>query len=780
MSVNYWEELAVVAAPNEPDFGGHIGRTYAESTPWWPDPPAGLGGPNVVMIVLDDTGFAHFGCYGSELATPHIDALARGGLSYTSFHTTALCSPSRAALLTGRNPHAVGMRGISNWNTGFPHMRGGISPRAATVAELLRAHGYATYAAGKWHLAPMQECSAAGPHTNWPLQKGFDRFYGFLQGETDQFYPELTSDNGQVDPPGRPEDGYHVSEDIVARATGWIGDLQSIRPDRPFFLYLAFGATHAPHQSPAEYRMRWRGRFDEGYDQVRQRWYERQLELGIIPPGTELAPRNPGVPAWTDLTPNQQAFSARLQEAFAAMLEHTDAQIGRLTGFLAARGLLDNTLLLVLSDNGASREGGPYGVMDEFSFFNAKWEDIDELAAHRLDDIGGPHSHSNYPWGWAQAGNTPLRWYKQNTYGGGVRDPLIVHWPAGIAAGTADSTGAGALRRQFCHAVDITPTILEVTGASLPDHVGGVPQIPLHGASLAGTFADPAAPAPRHVQYFEQLGHRGLWADGWKITTYHTQGEPMDDDEWALYHLDADFSECRDVSAEHPDKRRELINAWWAEAGLHGVLPLDDRMVELFASPPRPGTVHGAGQHRAGQHGRTDYVYYPPVTHIPADACPPLSGRPWLITAEVEVTGQAEGVLYARGSHNVGHSLFLHAGQLHFDYNALGTHYRASAPLALGPGRHVITARFDRDGAGGQLTIGADGRDLDTVAIPSIIRMLGSTGLDIGRDSLSPVVSDYAPPFPFEGRIERITFSVRRRADAEEVAATARVEMSRE
>jgi arylsulfatase A-like enzyme len=777
MSVNYWEEPAVVAAPNEPDFGGHIGRTYSESTPWWPEPPAGLGGPNVVMIVLDDTGFAHFGCYGSELATPHIDALARGGLRYTGFHTTALCSPSRAALLTGRNPHAVGMRGISNWNTGFPHMRGGISPRAATVAELLRAHGYATYAAGKWHLAPMEECSAAGPHTNWPLQKGFDRFYGFLQGETDQFYPELTSDNGHIDPPGRPEDGYHVSEDIVARATGWIGDLQSIRPDRPFFLYLAFGATHAPHQSPAGYRMRWRGRFDEGYDRVRQRWYERQLELGIIPPGTELAPRNPGVPAWTDLTANQQAFSARLQEAFAAMLEHTDAQIGRLTGFLAARGLLDNTLLLVLSDNGASREGGPYGVMDEFSFFNARWEDIDELASRRLDDIGGPRSHSNYPWGWAQAGNSPLRWYKQNTYGGGVRDPLIVAWPAGIAA---DRTGAGALRRQFCHAVDITPTILAITGASLPDHVGGVPQIPLHGASLAGTFADPAAPAPRPVQYFEQLGHRGLWADGWKITTYHTQGEPMDDDEWALYHLDEDFSECRDLSAEHPDKLRELINAWWAEAGLHGVLPLDDRMVELFASTPRPGTVHGVGQHGAGQRGRQDYVYYPPVTHIPADACPPLSGRPWLITAEIEVGGPAQGVLYARGGHNVGHSFFLHAGQLHFDYNALGTHYRASAPLDLGPGRHVITARFERDGAGGQLTIGADGRDLDTVAIPSIIRMLGSTGLDIGRDSLSPVVSDYAAPFPFEGRIERITFSVRRRADAEDVAATARVEMSRE
>jgi arylsulfatase len=768
----------VAAAPNEPDFGGRIGRTYTDSTPWWPPPPAGLGGPSVVLIVLDDTGFAHFGCYGSELATPSIDALAAGGLRYTSFHTTALCSPSRAALLTGRNPHAVGMRGVSNWNTGFPHMRGGISPRAATVATLLRQHGYATYAAGKWHLAPMEQCSAAGPHTNWPLQQGFDRFYGFLQGETDQFYPELTSDNGHIDPPGRPEDGYHVSTDIVDRATGWIGDLQSLRPDRPFFLYLAFGATHAPHQSPLEYRMRWRGRFDEGYDVVRQRWYERQLELGVIPAGTTLAPRNPGVPAWDELTPSQQAFSARLQEAFAAMLEHTDAQIGRLSEFLRRRGLLDNTLLLVLSDNGASREGGPYGVMDEFSFFNARWEDIDELVATRLDDIGGPHSHSNYPWGWAQAGNTPLRWYKQNTYGGGVRDPLIVHWPAGITVDTTTgatttgdtTTGAGAFRRQFCHAVDIAPTILAVAGAAVPDHVAGVPQLPVHGASLTATFADPQAPAPRSVQYFEQMGHRGLWADGWKITTYHTQGQPFDDDEWALYHLDTDFSECHDRSAEHPDRLHDLIHQWWAEAGQHGVLPLDDRTVELFGATPRPGTVHA----------RRDYVYYPPVTHVPADACPPLGGRPWLITAEIEVAGPAQGVLYARGGHNAGHSFFVRDGQLHFDYNALGAHYRASAPLDLAAGRHVITARFERNGPAGRLTIGADGRDLGSAEIPSIIRMLGSTGLDIGRDALSPVVDDYESPFPFTGTIERITFSVRSRADAADIAATARTELSRE
>jgi arylsulfatase len=753
-----------MTAPNEPDFGGRIGRTYRDSTPWWPDPPAGLGGPNVVMVVLDDTGFGHFGCYGSELATPAIDRLAAGGLRYTGFHTTALCSPSRAALLTGRNPHAVGMRGVSNWSTGFPHMRGGISPRAATVAELLRPHGYATYAAGKWHLAPMDECSAAGPHTSWPLQKGFDRFYGFLQGETDQFHPELTSDNGHIDPPRRPEDGYHVSEDIVDRATGWIGDLQSIRPDRPFFLYLAFGATHAPHQAPLEYRQRWRGRFDDGYEAARERWFARQLELGIVPAGTTLAPPNPGVPAWADLTANQRAFAARLQEAFAAMLEHTDAQIGRLVDFLEQRRLLDDTLLLVLSDNGASREGGPLGVMDEFSFFNAAWEDIDEIVAHRLDDIGGPHSHSNYPWGWAQAGNSPLRWYKQNTYGGGVRDPLVVHWPNGIAA-------RGALRPQFCHAVDITPTILDVAGAPAPDVVQGVPQIPLHGASIRATFDDPAAPPPRRVQYFEQMGHRGLWADGWKITTYHEPGQPFDDDEWALFHLDDDFSECHDLAAEHPEKLRELIDLWWTEVDQHGVLPLDDRTIELFGGTPRPGTVHA----------RREYVYRPPIAHVPADASPPLGGRAWTITAEVEVpAGGAEGVLYARGGHNVGHAFFLQGGTLHFDYNALGTHHRASAPVRLDPGPHTLTARFDREGPGGRLTIGADRADLATVDIPRIVRMLGSTGTDIGRDALSPVVDDYEPPFPFTGRIDSVTFAIRSRADAAEVAATARAELSKE
>jgi hypothetical protein len=419
---------------------------------------------------------------------------------------------------------------------------------------------------------------------------------------------------------------------------------------------------------------------------------------------------------------------------------------------------------MVLSDNGASREGGAFGVMDEFSFFNAAWEDIDDLVANRLDDIGGWQSHSNYPWGWAQAGNSPLRWYKQNTYGGGVRDPLVVHWPAGIS-------DRGAIRSQFCHAVDITPTILAVTGAPVPDHHNGVPQIPMHGAPITATFNDATAPAQRSTQYFEQMGHRGLWADGWKITTYHEQGRPIDDDEWALYHLDDDFSECHDLTAEQPDKLRELIDAWWLEAGQHGVLPLDDRTIELFGGTSRPGTVHA----------RNEYTYFPPIAHIPADASPPLGGRSWSVTADIEVAGgPVEGVIYARGGHNVGHSWFVKDGLVHFDYNALGTHYRATAPITLGPGRHDLSARFERVDRSGTLTLALDGADLTTVEIPRIVRMLGSTGLDVGRDGLSPVVDDYDPPFPFSGTINRVTFLIHTRADAAEIAATARAELSKE
>jgi arylsulfatase A-like enzyme len=498
--------------PAEPSFGGVIGRTFADSTPSWPDERAPKGAPNVVLITLDDTGFAHLGCYGSTIETPNIDRLAAEGLRFAGFHTTAVCSSSRACLLTGRNHHAVGVRAVSNMDTGFPNMRGAVTPRAATVAQVLRDNGFATMAAGKWHLCPMAEATAAGPFRNWPLQKGFDRFYGFLQGETDQFYPELSCDNRFIEPPRTPAEGYHVSEDLVDQSIGWVRDQVSLNPERPFFLYLAFGATHAPHQSPMAYRQKYRGRFDEGWDVARERWFARQKAMGIVPPETNLAPHNPGVQPWSALSDKEQRFAARLQEAFAAMLDHTDAQIGRLSAFLSELGLLDNTLFMLCSDNGASQEGGRLGVMDEMKHFNLMNEDLD-AALERLDDIGGPDSHSNIPWGWAQAGNTPLKWYKQNTHGGGVRDPLIMRWPARIK-------DPGAIRHQFCHAIDITPTILEAVGLTAPTDVGGVAQMPMHGASLAPALADPDAPRTERTQYFEMLGHRGLWRDGWKSITW--------------------------------------------------------------------------------------------------------------------------------------------------------------------------------------------------------------------------------------------------------------------
>jgi arylsulfatase A-like enzyme len=740
----------------EPDFQGVIGRTLAESTPSWPEPKGGYGKPNVVMIVLDDTGFAHFGCYGSTLATPAIDRLAAEGLRYTGFHTTALCSPTRACLMTGRNHHSVGMRGISNWNTGFPHMRGGITPHAATIAELLRQQGYATFAAGKWHLAPMEECSAAGPFENWPLSKGFDRYYGFLQGETDQFSPELTEDNHHIDPPARVEDGYHVSEDLIDQSTKWIRDVASVRPDRPFFLYLAFGAMHAPHQSPADYLERWRGKFDAGYEEVRREWFARQQQLGIVPEGTDLAPRNLGVPAWEELSDARQRFANRLQEAFAAMLEHTDDQIARLMAFLEELDLSDDTVVMVLSDNGASQEGGAFGVMDEFSFFNGIPEDIDAIVADRLDDIGGPHSHSNYPWGWAQAGNSPLKWYKQNTYGGGVRDPLIIRWPHKVP-------DPGGIRRQFVHAIDLAATVLDIAGIEAPESFAGIEQIPMAGRSMTTTIEEPDAPSPRTVQYFEQMGHRGIYVDGWKAVTWHMSSSSFDDDNWELYYLPDDFSECHNLAAERPDKLAEMIDLWWQEAEHYGVLPLDDRSIELFGAPPRPHTPHA----------RSTYTYYPPISHIPADASPQLGGRPFLLRVDVETSMGDHGVLYARGSHNVGHSFFLDDKGLTFIYNALGRITRISGPLELEPGPHCLEARFDRVGPTGKITLLADGSEIASGDVPTLVRILGSTGMDLGRDALSQVCDDYVGEFPFTGTISTVTFELPVSADRADRAAQA-------
>ena len=745
--------------PSGEKFGGVIGRTVAESEPWWPERPLPTGSPNIVLIVLDDTGFAHFGCYGSTIETPAVDRLAAGGLRYTGFHTTALCSPTRASLLTGRNHHAVGMRAVSNMDTGFPNMRGAIPRSAATLAEILREHGYATFAAGKWHLAPMAECTAAGPFHNWPLQRGFDHYYGFLQGETDQFHPELTRDNHFVDPPGTAEDGYHVSEDIVDRSIGFIRDQVSLVPERPFFAYVAFGATHSPHQAPRSFLEKYRGRFDSGWDAAREEWFARQQSLGVVPPGTELAPRNPGVRPWAELSPNERLLAARLQEAFAAMLDHTDQQIGRLVEFLRSSGQLDRTLLVVMSDNGASQEGGPTGVLDEMRWFNGMPEDIDAAVA-RLDDIGGPHSHSNIPWGWAQAGNAPLKWYKQNTHGGGVRDPLVIHWSERLGR-------PGELRGQFCHAIDIAPTVLDLLEIEPPEVVAGVPQMPIHGASLVPTLHDANAPARRDVQYFEMLGHRGIWRDGWKAVTHHRGGTPFDDDRWELYHLAEDFSECRDCAGEEPERTKEMIDLWWREAERHGVLPLDDRgAAQLFRAARRPGLPTS----------RRRFTYHPPVSHIVADACPPPA-RGWLMAVDFESsTGVPDGALVARGSINSGFVLYVKDGHLHFDYNAFHDHTLVTSAAPLSAGRHQVELRVERDGdQSAQVTLRVDGDVAAEGRIPRLLRMLSSTGMDLGR-SLAPVNGDYEAPFEYPGTIHSVVFEIPERRSGPDAAAEAKAE----
>lgn len=738
-------------------FEGVIARTEAESTPSWPVPPhPGPDAPNVVVILLDDTGFSHFGCYGSDLTTPSIDALAADGLRYANFHVTPLCSPTRAALLTGRNHHAVGMRALANFDSGYPHMRGHITPHATTMAEVLRDEGYATFAVGKWHLTSMDDASAAGPFDQWPLQRGFDRFYGFLEGETDQYSPDLVYDNHHVEPPATPEEGYHLSEDLVDHAIAFIHDSVSIRPDRPFFTYLAFGAMHAPHQAPPEYMAKWRGRFDDGWDAARRRWFDRQVEMGLLPPDTEMAPRNPGVEPWDSLPANQKALAARLQEAFAAFLEHTDAQIGRLVADLEALGRLDDTVIVLLSDNGASQEGGPFGVMHEMKYFNMILETPDE-AVQRIDDIGGPHSHSNYPWGWAQAGNTPFKWYKQNTHEGGVHVPLIVRWPARI-------TERGGIRDQFHHVNDIVPTIYELAGVTAPDVYRGLGQLPVTGTSMAYTFDAPEAPTNKGAQYYEMFGHRAIIWDGWKAVTRHDKGVPFDDDTWELYHLDVDRSECHDLAAELPDKLDELIARWWVEAEDQGVLPLDDRNIELFSSRFRDNSPHPTSRH---------YEYHPPMAPMPSQVSPALGGRGFGMSATIDRRRGEGGVLFATGTENSGLSFFIQDDRLVFDYNSFDDHTILVSDTEVPEGGSVVTVEFRRTGPGAVARLLIDGAPCAEAEVPFAMHIISSVGPSVGYDHGSPVSQRYRGPFPFEGTLHKVVVDIVRRAPSPEAAQAA-------
>ena len=753
-----------------PSFEGRIGKTLEDSVPHYPvRPHPGSDSPNVVIVLIDDTGFAQLGCFGSDIDTPNIDALATGGLQFTNFHVTPLCSPTRAALLTGRSQHSVGMRSVSNHQTGFPHQLGHISNHAATIAEVLQSEGYATFCAGKWHLAPTNDISAAGPFDQWPLARGFQRFYGFLEGETDQFYPELVVDNHHIEPPGKPEDGYHLSADLVNQLLRMINDSKGVRPDRPFFAYLPFGATHAPHQAPEPFLQKYRGRYDEGWDVARERWYSKQLELGVTSASTQLAPRNEGVEAWDQLPENHQRFAARLQEAFAAFLDHTDTQVGRLVDGLQRMGELENTIFLFLADNGASQEGGPYGVMHEMKFFNGVFDSPDELITH-IEDIGGPHSHSNYPWGWAQCGNTPFKWYKQNTHEGGVHVPMILHWPAGI-----DSKELGTLRSQFINVSDVVPTLYELLGITAPDSYKGHEQIPITGASFASVLNSAEAPATNRLQYFEQFGSRALIAEQegvtWKAVTRHQKGASFEDDQWELYNLSVDQSECDDLAVTSPEKLEELIDLWWEQAELHGVLPLDDRTIELFGSRLDDHSPHPT--HRK-------YRYRPPMSPIPAQVAPSPSGRSWELKARVAYKSGDEGVLYAMGNENSGITVFIQGERLVIDYNAFNDHtlLESSHPLLEGENNLsvVVTRTKGREGL---IEVLVNGVACGSAELPFMMRMISSIGASVGMDRGSAVSTRYESPYPFTGAIEDLTIQLGRRTMNEE-KAKAEAEISRQ
>ena len=734
------------------------GVTAAESTPSWeprPTPPSNA--PNVVVIVLDDTGFSHLGCFGSDIDTPNIDRLAEGGLRYTNFHTTALCSPTRACLLSGRNHHSVGMRWLANLDTGFSNCRGVINKSAATLPEVLRENGYGTFATGKWHLANLEDCSPAGPFDHWPLQRGFNRFHGFLGGATDQFSPELVIDNHAVEPPL--QDGYHLSEDLVDQAISMISAQQSSSPGERFFSYVAFGATHSPHQAPSSYIDKYKGKYDEGWDVIRQKWYEKQLDLGIIPSDAELSPRNRGVEPWEELTEEQKALYAKMQEAFAAFLDHTDDQIGRLVDFLEKEDLLNDTLIVLLSDNGASQEGGKHGTINELAYFNLMRLEVSDMVTH-LDEIGGPNHYNNYPWGWAQAGNTPLRFYKQNTYEGGIRDPLIVHWPNGI-------DDAGGIRDQYHHVIDVMPTILDVVGVVAPENFQGIEQQPIEGTSMRYTFPSNAVDATtmRPKQYYEMMGHRAIWSDGWKAVTMHRKDEPFEDEDWALYNTSKDFSECHDLSSDEPEKLKEMIDLWWGEAESFNVLPLDDRGAELFVL---------RREDRAPLSKPQRFLNNTP--HLERFKVPDIRNRSFEIAAKVTIDDNSEGVLVASGARTGGIVLYVTDGHLVFEYNFMGSSTILSSDKNLDAGECELGVSYRKtDENHGIASLYFRNNDhrvyLGEVEIDTLPHRQTMYGMDVGRD-LGPTVSEkYVGPFSFTGDLDWVEFRLENDRDDLEAAA---------
>lgn len=739
-------------------FRGSIGRTWQESKPWWPQPTqAPPDAPNIAIIILDDVGYGWLSCYGGPIETPNIDGLARNGLLYNNWHTTALCSPTRATLLTGRNHHSVSTGAVTDMATGFPGYDGRIPKEKATIAAALRKYGYNTFAVGKWHNTPAGETGPEGPFDRWPTGEmmGFDRFYGFLGGGCNQWYPPLVWDNHPIAPPKTPEEGYHLSVDLIDKAILFISNHESVAPEKPWFLWLAFGAAHAPHHVSKEWADKYKGKFDQGWDKVREETLARQKRMGIVPENTELAPPNEGVQKWDDLSGDEKKLFSRMMEVYAGFLSHTDHQIGKLIAFLEEIRNKENTLMFVCSDNGASAEGMLTGLFNEASVFNMEPESTEENMK-RIDELGGPTSYNHYPVGWAMAGDSPFKWYKQYTHYGGTKDPLIVHWPKGIR-------DRGKIRTQFHHSADIVPTIFEAVGVDPPAEIGGYAQAPLEGVSMLYSFNDAIAPSRKQIQYFEMLGNRAIWRNGWKAVTYHGRLPwenksrwSFDEDKWELYNVEEDFSECKDLADKHPEKLRQLVELWWAEAGKYNVLPLDDRFAERQALRDEISKE------------KKSYTFYPGTVRVPENSAPHFKNRSYSINAEVEIPkAGAEGPICAIGGIGSGWSLYIKDKKLMYCYNYLGKYYYLQSTDHVPTGRVKLGFEFEKTGkekfgAGGIARLYINGNKAGELKIPRTVRFVYSMGesFDIGRDSGTAVTPEYKHHAEFTGTIKKVVIDL--------------------
>ena len=743
----------------DPAFKGKIGETYRDSTPDYPRPvTAPKGAPNVLLVLLDDVGFGMCSTFGGPVPTPHLDKLAKNGLIYNQFHTTALCSPTRAALLTGRNHHSCGTGVIIEMGTGYPGYTGIIPRSTSVVAQTLRDNGYATAMFGKAHNTPEPEISPAGPFHNWPTGQGFEYFYGFNQGETNQYFPTLYRDTRPVAQPKSPDQGYHFMADMTDEAITWTQNVRAANPNKPWFNYFSTSGIHAPHQPPQEYRDKYRGKFDYGWDRQRELTHARQLEMGMIPKGTKLTPRDPNIPSWETRSADEKKVYTRLMENYAGYMDYTDHEVGRLIDSLAASGELDNTLVMyVVGDNGASAEGGLEGTFSELASLIGVQLGL-ESTIKRIDEIGGPRSEPHVPVGWAWAMNAPFQWTKQvASHFGGTRNPLVVHWPRGIKA-------KGQIRDQFHHVIDVVPTILEACQISEPKVVNGIAQKPIEGVSMLYSFEDAKAPSRRQTQYFELATNRAIYSDGWVACSRYgypwmTAGRGMDfiDAQWELYHIRDDFSQAVDLAAKQPGKLQELKAKFLEESKKYDVFPLDPRFSERLDPKLR----------EAGE-PRTSWTYYGNTVWLPEPIGPKLFPRSHTITAELTIPkGGSEGVITCAGAFSAGWSLYIRDGKPVFRYTGFEiSDTTIVGTVAVPEGKVTLKTEFisegSREGAG-TLKFFVNGKPAGEGRITHTFFRHGLEPFEVGRDSITSVSPDYQSPFSFTGTIEKITLDLIRK-----------------